>query len=168
MSTKLTDQAEDGTRVTSEGESFYPPSGNGIAAAAAGILPKAGAVTSGDTTTEASDSVQPGGIKTPASFGGATGPAGTPAPSSPVAATDAALSPAPAAAEVESGIEVDGAAAVKSTGNEETGLETGVAKLDMQEPPAVVTQPGKPEGEVVFDHPPTEAEIKEAEVLTKA
>lgn len=141
--------------MTAEGETFYPPAGNGIAAAAAGILPKAGAVTSGETTTEPADSVQPGGIKTPASFGGATGPAGTPAPSSPVNGTSPALV---------------GASTANGESSDETGLEKAVEKLavDAAEPPAVETKPGEPEGEVVFDHPPSEAEKVEAAALTKA
>lgn len=118
-------------------------------------MPKAGAVTSGETTTEPAESVQPGGIKTPASFGGASGPAGTPTPGSPVNGT----APLPASADEATG---------ETLASGETGLEESVQKLDVAEPPAVETKPGEPQGEVVFDHPPTEAEKTEAAGLAKA
>lgn len=52
------------------------------------------------------------------------------------------------------------------TGTEEAALVEGVQKTSISnghaEPPAVVTKPGEPVGDVVFDHPPSEGEVKEA------
>jgi hypothetical protein len=54
------------------------------------------------------------------------------------------------------------------------GIEKGVEGMSvggapgrhsLEEPPAIPTAPGAPAGDVVFDHPPSKAELKEAEAV---
>lgn len=157
----LTLQAEDGTRVDEAGESFYPPSGNGIKAAVAGILPKAGAVTSGETTTDPSESIQPNGLKSPPSFADLATAGGV-------------------GGSVGKGVNGNGVGAA-GVDVKDTGLENGIEELKVADsdadalesevqtptptPPTADTAVGRPEGEVVFDHPPSKEEKEEVKGL---
>ena len=42
------------------------------------------------------------------------------------------------------------------------GVEQGVSELALSPPPTASTAPGKPEGDVVFDHAPSQGEIRQA------
>lgn len=86
----------------------------------------------------------------------------TPGASTPITPQTAQV---PAAAEGETGLEAD--TAKLSVGKDSAGAGNLTPALveDKSDTPDSQTKPGPPEGEVVFDHPPTEqekAEVRES------
>ncbi|WWC95656.1 hypothetical protein V866_002521 [Kwoniella sp. B9012] len=141
--------ASDGTRIDDQGEKIYPPSGNGIKAAIEGLHPIKGAVATGQVEKVNDLSV----LKQP-----------TPPPASTPPAADAAAN---GAAVVASGETAEKEGSEKTLTEENTtntttvgGLEDGIKRMSLNR--ALTTAPGAPEGDAVFDHPPTQSELKEA------
>ncbi|WWC66048.1 uncharacterized protein I303_108670 [Kwoniella dejecticola CBS 10117] len=166
--------ATDGSRISDSGEKIYPPSGNGIKAALEGLHPVKGAVATGQV--EKIDNVDKV-IETPPSIANTPTDTPTPAqtPSTPAedvvaagASTKDATAPAPATGNEEvksksNGEILEGAgsgANGAAVSGSESGLEEGVKRMSLNR--ALTTAPGAPEGEAVFDHPPSEGELKEA------
>ncbi|WWC92632.1 uncharacterized protein L201_007591 [Kwoniella dendrophila CBS 6074] len=164
--------APDGTRINDKGEKIYPPSGNGIKAAVEGLHPVEGAVASGQV--EKVDDVDavtktPPGINTPTSA--------TPAATAAAATAGATASVGAAAVAstkenpTDNGIEEKEGSEKTLTenpqqngtasggGTEVEKLENGIKRISLNR--ALTTAPGAPEGEAVFDHPPTESELRE-------
>ncbi|WWC73855.1 uncharacterized protein I206_107827 [Kwoniella pini CBS 10737] len=150
--------APDGSRISSSGEKIYPPSGNGIKAALEGLHPIKGAVATGQV--EKIDNVDKV-IITPPSIDNT--PTESPAPTTP------AISDAHENAVVEDSSKSNGNVKEgsdktlineQSNGTVDSSLEDGIKRISLNR--ALTTAPGAPEGEAVFDHPPTEGEIKEA------
>ncbi|WVQ95873.1 hypothetical protein IAU59_002972 [Kwoniella sp. CBS 9459] len=161
--------AEDGTRVNDQGEKWYPPSGNGIQAAVNGLHPAPGAVASGEvhkvsdpSASFNSTAVSSAGAQSKAAEAASEKQVGDDAPPPP-AYEGASSSGAGLVTGDEKQVEKDQApaAAVASTGaGSESGLEEGVKRMALNR--ALTTAPGAPEGEAVFDHPPSEGEKAEA------
>ncbi|WVW87100.1 hypothetical protein I302_109157 [Kwoniella bestiolae CBS 10118] len=135
--------APDGSRINEQGEKIYPPSGNGIKAAMEGLHPVQGAVATGQV--EKVDNLEV--LKSPTPPTTTTPPAG-----------DAAPAPNGAAEPTEK----EGSEKTLTEENEPSsnGLEDGVKRMTLNR--ALTTVPGAPEGDAVFDHPPTESELREA------
>lgn len=136
--------AENGTRVNDKGETCIPPSGNGIKAAIDGLLPRKDAVTTGDTTTNPDDASLPNGAATLAAVG-ASGEGAVKANDESAASKNGKEGGLEGLEEKTAGLAVSSA-----NGTGESATESEV--------PAVTVKPGAPEGDLIFDHPPTEAE----------
>ncbi|ORY34576.1 CRAL-TRIO domain-containing protein [Naematelia encephala] len=142
--------AEDGSRVDNEGKKWYPPLGNGIKAASEGLVPKQGAISTGQVAKANGDSSSAG-------EGGRTEEVAAAGTGASVAATYAAE---------QKHIEAEGKAAEPSP-QDSTADEVadGVGAMDIAAAP---TKPGAPTGDVVFDHPPSKSEQKEARASMEA
>ncbi|WVR07910.1 hypothetical protein IAU60_004953 [Kwoniella sp. DSM 27419] len=149
--------AEDGSRVNDAGESFVPPSGNGIKAAVDGLHPAPGAVASGQVEKVSGDATESKSDAGVAAGAGATAGAAGAAVGSAKAA-EAASEPKDEEGEGLPTYEDKAGSNGDASASAGAGLEEGVKRMSLNR--AITTAPGAPEGEAVFDHPPS-AEEKE-------
>ncbi|WRT69865.1 uncharacterized protein IL334_006856 [Kwoniella shivajii] len=145
--------APDGTRINDQGEKIYPPSGNGIKAALEGLHPVKGAIASGqvekvDPSKNASVTPTSG---TDQSTRSQTG--------NETEKLSNVSEPQSTNTAVTADMTTTATTNVNSDSNTE-GLEEGVKRLSLNR--ALTTVPGPPEGDAVFDHPPSEGEIAQA------
>ncbi|WWD20434.1 hypothetical protein CI109_104910 [Kwoniella shandongensis] len=136
--------APDGSRVNDKGEKWVPPAGNGIKAAVDGLVPAPGAVATGHVVESGKNTPQGDEEKSSSVGGGAAA----------AVATGAAAAGATETQTLTTGVEnhTDKAAVT----NEQNGIEEGLKRMSLNR--ALTTAPGAPEGDVVFDHPPSAGE----------
>lgn len=160
-------QAEDGSRVNDAGEKWYPPLGNGIKAAVDGLVPVKGATQTGEVVPHDSDEADEKFAKLAAA--GPNGAVSDPAPDPSAAERIASETRADEAKKSDEETLVNGLQGAKISNGDAAGAGEvgGPAALDKDgsaaaDVPAVETKAGEPVGEVAFDHPPSEGEIKAA------
>jgi hypothetical protein len=125
--------------VDANGQSFVPPLGNGIQVAYEAHSAKDGAAASSGATAESEpQETEPSAAQRLADEHRTTGD------------DEKDLVKGMEATSLGANGEIGGPAASTVEGEGE------------REVPAVVTKPGEPVGDVVFDHPPTDSEVKEA------
>ncbi|KAK8849803.1 hypothetical protein IAR55_005139 [Kwoniella newhampshirensis] len=138
--------ASDGSRVNDKGEKWYPPAGNGIKAALEGLVPAPGAVATGHVIKSGENSPTTDEEKPSSAAEGAA------------AAVTAGAASAATTEKTEQEHHLQSTAATdEKTGS--TGVEEGMKRMSLNR--ALTTAPGAPEGDVVFDHPPSAGEKAE-------
>jgi len=155
-----------------EGKIWYPPLGNGVKAAWEGLVPKPGALQTGEVV-KVDGNGSAGNRDQRAAEGVAAGAAaGATAGVAAAAVVGESNEPNTEAQQIVKDHQAQEAVVEKRTDEGVSkgeqgedgigGIQQGMSEVAVAPPPAIGTAPGPPEGDVVFDHAPSKSEIKEA------
>ena len=148
--------------MNNNGKKWYPPLGNGVKAASEGLVPKEGALQTGEVVKAGANGTgtEEKGEKCDIADGVAVGAIGGAAVGA--VAVNGTSDHTDAQQSLDNHQVQDGLSTSPNQDDGTGGIENGVGGMAVSPPPTASTAPGRPEGDIVFDHKPSKGEMEEA------